>query len=362
MKKRGSCWERNLWSTFFLLAVMIVFFLYPENTGKAVRDAMNVCAQVLIPSLFPFMVISALLVQTGAADILCKPFEALFGKVFRLPCSAAAAVLLGALCGFPVGAKTACDLVQNGKLTNEDGERLTAMANNTGPSFIVEVIGAYYWNSRGFGVFLYAVQIVSALLIGRIICRRSKGGAAQKTNFHAEQVPFGVCFAQAVSSSASAVLGICGFVSFFSVLLATLRVLFKILGIEHTIPVLAVVLEFTQGNAEAAHLGGLFGAFLTGVSVGWSGLSVFAQCSLFASRAKIRLHLTAVCKAFQGIICGAAAMIWYLFSDLDPSVHCSVYPTHPMASFFAFTEIILLILCWLLPLMHRRKKNGKYSL
>jgi len=179
MKKRGSCWERNLWSTFFLLAVMIVFFLYPENTGKAVRDAMNVCAQVLIPSLFPFMVISALLVQTGAADILCKPFEALFGKVFRLPCSAAAAVLLGALCGFPVGAKTACDLVQNGKLTNEDGERLTAMANNTGPSFIVEVIGAYYWNSRGFGVFLYAVQIVSALLIGRMrVFRRKKENKA----------------------------------------------------------------------------------------------------------------------------------------------------------------------------------------
>ena len=52
-----------------LLAVLCCFsalLLLPEVSAQAVQDAMLLCAQTLIPSLFPFFVLSSLLIACGA--------------------------------------------------------------------------------------------------------------------------------------------------------------------------------------------------------------------------------------------------------------------------------------------------------
>ena len=117
-----------------LLAVLCCFsalLLLPEVSAQAARDAMLLCAQTLIPSLFPFFVLSSLLIACGASELLSALLSPLMRPLFGLSGTGAAALALGLCGGYPVGARTAAELVENGALSQEEGERLLAFCTNS---------------------------------------------------------------------------------------------------------------------------------------------------------------------------------------------------------------------------------------
>ena len=68
-----------------LLAVLCCFsalLLLPEVSAQAARDAMLLCAQTLIPSLFPFFVLSSLLIACGASELLSALLSPLMRPLF----------------------------------------------------------------------------------------------------------------------------------------------------------------------------------------------------------------------------------------------------------------------------------------
>lgn len=90
-----------------LLAVLCCFsalLLLPEVSAQAAQDAMLLCAQTLIPSLFPFFVLSSLLIACGASELLSALLSLLMRPLFGLSGAGAAALALGLCGGYPVGA------------------------------------------------------------------------------------------------------------------------------------------------------------------------------------------------------------------------------------------------------------------
>ncbi len=333
---------------------------------ESARGALKLCARVLIPSLFPYMVISSLLVTLGTARLFARVFSPIC-RPFRLPGDAASAIFLGALCGFPVGAKTACDLYRSDRLTVRQTERLIAIANNTGPAFVIEVVGAHCWGSRGFGLTVYAAQILASLVIGLVGTRVSMGRddaepPPQKTvGCVVSRTDILTALADAAASSALSVLTVCGFVVFFAVSLSLVGDLLTRLGVGALVPYLAAVCEFTGGVALSAQMGGVTGAFLTGFAVGWSGISVFAQCKTFTSPLGLRLRFAAVCKFFEGILTGGAAAVYYRFF-FTPSVTVSTcLPVSDTPTYFVLAEVGLLVLFCLVPALFEKKSIGKAS-
>ena len=345
-----------------VVAAAILFLAYAATSEEAVCDALRICSAVIVPSLFPYMVVSSLIVRFGAAKELGRIFAVPTGKLLRLPGSAAGAVLLGALCGFPVGARSACELYERGEIGREDAERLIAVANNTGPAFVVEVIGAHYWGNRLFGLFLYAAQILSALLIGAVAAHLSHSSAAP------DDVPppahktvrsdLLTSLADAVSSSALSVIAVCGFIVFFAVVTAIGECLLRALHLDFLTPFAAVFLEFSSGCAKAASLGGYTGAFLTGFAVGWSGISVFAQSKVFTAPNGIRLRRTALSKFVQGILCGAAGCLGCSFLPVSASLPASI--SQPISPYpFLTAELLLLVAFCFLPFALPHKKGRR---
>ena len=157
-----------------LLAVLCCFsalLLLPEISAQAARDAMLLCAQTLIPSLFPFFVLSSLLIACGASELLSALLSPLMRPLFGLSGAGAAALALGLCGGYPVGARTAAELVENGALSQEEGERLLAFCNNAGPGFLLGVCGAGVFSSSRAGAALYLTHVAAALCAGLLIRR-----------------------------------------------------------------------------------------------------------------------------------------------------------------------------------------------
>ena len=100
-KKRGSGKLRRVCTVAALGVCCVILTVFSDTASAAVSRALSVCAERLLPSLFPYMVVSSLLVSSGAADAISRRLPA--ARLFGLPGEASSAVILGLLCGFPLG-------------------------------------------------------------------------------------------------------------------------------------------------------------------------------------------------------------------------------------------------------------------
>ena len=147
-----------LWATLALI-------LWPEQAMDAMRDGLRLCGNVIVPSLFPFFVLSSLVVELGMSRYLGRLLEPIMVPLFRVNGSCATALALGFVGGYPVGAQTAIQIYQNGQCSRAEAERMLAFCNNSGPAFILGVVGAGVFGSGTAGLLLYLAQI------GRASCR-----------------------------------------------------------------------------------------------------------------------------------------------------------------------------------------------
>ena len=312
---------RGRWLWALAAAGLAVGLLVQAQTAAdAVREGIDLCLQAVIPSLFPFFAVSSLLVSLGAADgagrVLARPFR----RLFRCGGAGCAALLLGLIGGYPVGARTAAALVRQGALTPQEGGRLLTFCNNAGPAFILGIAGSGVFQSPRAGVWLYLIHAAAATAVGVIFCFILKLNLKQKIagflqvsgpdcNFPAG--PGGrpspspaAAFIGAVRGGVTAMAGVCGFVIFF---LVVLRLVESFLG--PLPPLAAGFVELTNGilRLTADRAGFISAAAL----LGWGGLSVHCQTAAVLSGSGVSLRWYLPAKAAQALLSAAlAAAVW----------------------------------------------------
>ena len=282
-----------------LLCATLALMLYPQPAMEAARSGLRLCYNVIIPSLFPFFVLSSLVVELGLAGYLGRLLEGLMRPLFRVGGACASAVALGFIGGYPVGAKTAIGLYESGQCTRTEAERLLAFCNNSGPAFILGVVGAGVFASSRVGVLLCAAHALASVCIGilfRFYGRREegrRGGTAPP--FKAQR--FTAAFTGAVKNSFLSTLNICAFVVFFTVVIQMLVTsgflpgLAKALGTvlapfgmtaEWAQRLLTGVVEISSGVWTLSGDGTLTGRLtMAAFMLGWAGISVHRQVLSF---------------------------------------------------------------------------------
>ncbi len=99
----------------------------------------------MVPTLLPFMILSGIMTGLKLQYALCRPFRSLNRKLFSVSEDGTYCIVMGFLCGFPMGAFCASDLSRQQKLSQKDTEYLISFCNNIGPvyfySFAVGMAG-----------------------------------------------------------------------------------------------------------------------------------------------------------------------------------------------------------------------------
>ena len=199
------------------------FVLFPKECVAAAKTGLELCGNVIIPSLFPFFVLSSLVVDLGFAGYMGRALEGVMRPLFRVSGSCASALALGFVGGYPVGAQTAISLYRQGMCTRAEAQRLLAFCNNSGPAFILGVVGAGIFADSKVGVLLYLVHMLSSCLVGllfRFYGPREENKAHQAPTFQAKR--FTTAFTQAVTGAMGSTINICAFIIFFTVILRLL--------------------------------------------------------------------------------------------------------------------------------------------
>ena len=292
---------RELLVGLALLGATLALLLYPQPAMEAARSGLRLCGDVIIPSLFPFFVLSSLVVELGLAGCLGRLVEGLMRPLFRVSGACASAVVLGFVGGYPVGAKTAIALYQSGQCTRAEAQRLLAFCNNSGPAFILGVVGAGVFASSRVGVLLCLAHAGASLCVG-VLFRFYRGGEegraggrAPRPRFHTGRLT--AAFTGSVKNAFLSTLNICAFVVFFTVVIqllirsGLLPGLARLLGAplaplgftpQWAQRLLTGALELSSGVSTLTGGGPLSGRLVAAAfMLGWAGLSVHCQVLSF---------------------------------------------------------------------------------
>lgn len=200
--------------TFLLSAAgMLVLILDGQTAMAGMAEGIELCIKTLIPSLFPFFVLSILL--TGA--LVGHPVKLLqpLGKLCRIPNGAESLLAVGLLGGYPVGAQNVSLAYQTGQLSQSDARRLIAFCNNAGPAFIFGVLGSLFSDSRAVWL-LWLIHMISALLVGIIL----PGGKSQVSVVQRNQ---SISLPEAMEKAIKVMAQVCGWVVLFRMVLTFLN-------------------------------------------------------------------------------------------------------------------------------------------
>ena len=111
--------------------MILSLLLLPKQSVSAAGDGVQLCLNVILPSLFPLFVLSTLCVDSGIIRALGTLMQPLMAPLFRVGGCCAGAFLLGIIGGYPVGARTAISLYESGQCSREEAERLLSFCNNS---------------------------------------------------------------------------------------------------------------------------------------------------------------------------------------------------------------------------------------
>lgn len=311
---------RDLLLGLGLLCATLALMLYPSQAMQAVRDGLSLCYNVIIPSLFPFFVLSSLVVELGLAGYLGRLLEGIMRPVFNVGGACASAFALGFIGGYPVGAKTAINLYEKGMCTKTEAERLLAFCNNSGPAFILGVVGAGVFASSRVGVLLYLAHAAASACVG-VLFRFYKTGSGRpeerqrpRPQFQAQR--FSAAFTGSVRNAFLSTLNICAFVVFFSVVIKLLFLSGVLPGLARLMGaalaplgltprwaerLLTGAIELSSGVSTLAGEGALAGRLsMAAFMLGWAGVSVHCQVLSFIGGSGLSVGTYLVGKLLHG--------------------------------------------------------------
>ena len=238
MSKRPPPHRRrmSLGQWFFITFSLFCLLLILRNSDTAITymsQGLSLCAKTVIPSLFPFMVLSEILVQSGGGEILGKICYRPCRWLFGISGAGVCALLMGLVCGFRVGAKTAASLYRRGLLSPQEFEKLLCFCNIPSSAFLINAVGVSLFASRRFGLLLYGICLLGALMTALLL----RLFFPVREEHHSPDAPVPATdlnvhvFTHAVTSGAGAMLNVCAYVIFFSALVGTLGHLLSGMGI-----------------------------------------------------------------------------------------------------------------------------------
>ena len=301
-----------------LIAAAVLISSGGARSVKYASGALDICLDVIIPSLLPFFICSGLLVYSGFCGTLAAVLRPVMKPLFNVGGAGAGAFVLGIISGYPLGALTVCRLYEGNYLSKTEAERLMSFCNNSGPLFILGAVGVSLYSSPALGAMLYGAHLAASVTVGilfRFYKRREYNGIDSPVS--TVEMNGGEMLAAAVTDSMRSILMICGTVIFFGTV--TMLAL-DMLPIDGTLRAFtAGICEFVTGttalSASRAELGEKL--VLSAFIIGFAGISVHMQVLGVTAKYGISLKPYLAGKLLHGVI--SALYVWIMLMFLNPA-------------------------------------------
>lgn len=158
---------KTLFLTLIFLLLTGLLLTYPMESLAFSLTGLQLWFNKMIPALLPFMILSGMMVRLNLTEYFARIVSPVFTPLLHIRLNGIYALVIGFLCGFPMGAKTIAELYAGRKLEKQEASFLLAFCNNIGPvyfvSFVLPTLGLAHKAPYLFGMYglplLYGISL-----------------------------------------------------------------------------------------------------------------------------------------------------------------------------------------------------------
>lgn len=267
---------------------------------NAVGSSFEVWIHNLFPSLFPFFVLSEILINYGFIELIGEFFKPIFEKLFKINGNVAFVFFMSLISGFPSNAKYTRELYLQGKLTDKEATKILMFSHFSNPLFLLGTVSLTFLQNKQIGILVLICHYTSNIIIGLLI-RNYHPSPNTNSKFsikkpivemHNKRIhndkKIGTIITNSLMNSIQTLLLILGVVTTFAIITTIIDNNFHLNLINKTI--LSGILEMTQGlkHASLLHVSTQVKALFIIAILSFGGFSVHTQIISIISDTKIR--------------------------------------------------------------------------
>lgn len=310
---------------YITLSLLII---YSKENFSVVKTSVHLFIDNIIPSLFPFILFTEIILKTDIINLLTKLFGNFISKFFNVSKASVNSIIIGFLCGFPMGAKTVSTLYKDNKITKDDANILLSFVNNCNPVFILSTIGIGIFNNFSIGIILLISHLISSILIGIIYSRKyisTSSNIIHKNELNCNKsyenynnINFFYAIKTSILNSFVTLGNILGFMIIFNLLSNFTIILFeKIYASNYITTITSVIFEITNGcnKINMLNIDYITKICITSFALGFSGLCILAQIYSTICEQGFKFTSLIKCKLVHGILSTVITYIILIFID-----------------------------------------------
>ncbi len=285
-----------LLKTLVWLVLIIAVLSHPDTTFQYAYEGLYQWAAKMVPTLFPFMMISSIMVYSGADLELGRMLSLPLKRIYKYSTYGLYAIFMGFFCGFPMGAKVVSELCENKKLSKEEAVSLLGFCNNIGPAYFLGIIipmlhACGYQNTLPFLFGMYGIPAVYGIFLSRRFAKTNAASVISKNAYQneaREKLSLTGCLKKACMENTQSLILLGGYITFTN----AFRIFLDFFRLSDNMKrVLSSFLEI-MGGVQTIYTGTLLPqekVLWIMTALGFGGISCLIQTSSFLEKAKLPL-------------------------------------------------------------------------
>ena len=344
-------------AAFLIFALAFALLKFPEKSASGVRNGIDLCLDALVPTLYPFMILTNVFVNSGIIERTPAFIAKIMNRLFRLPGECASVIFFSMIGGLPIGAKMTQKLYANNTITADQGQRMLYFCVNPGPAFVISTVGYYMLGSEKIGLIIYLSLIAASLTLGVITRFIAKNEDLVQKN-SSDDIYSKNIFQASVSDASKSIISICSWVVAFS----CITEMIEKLNVSQTTKIfLQCITEMTNGSRIASEN---FSVPIIAGVIGFSGVCAHFQLmdSIVALKMKYKYFL--VGRIINGSIATVyCSLLLKWFPVANETFSAGIKPSERgmSASFLVSAMMIIMAILFIIGDDYSIKRKGKGS-
>ncbi len=299
--------RKEFFTTLIIILCFYFMFRFPLTVKDGITQGIKICFNTVIPSLFPFAVLSSYIVKSDKFRFSAKILTVLARVIFHQPACTIPVILISMTGGFPLGLKGASDLYDEGLITQNQAQRLGFFCINAGPAFVISGVGALMLGNVKSGIIIYISLCISSVLLGIMSSFFSKKGKSSSASEFSE-MNRNYSLSDAVGEAIQSLMNICAWIILFSSVASCIRTL-NLPDIAYNTVI--SLLEVTKGCTLLA--GKTSVPIIAGI-IGFGGICVHFQVMNFLKKIGLKyvyfLVGRIICGLLSALICHCLLIVF----------------------------------------------------
>lgn len=265
---------KNILIISFLLFILLQIFINISKIHEIIFFSYKIFIDNIVPNLFPFLVISNILVNYGFVDIISKLFNPIMKKVFNIDGAASFVFFMSFLTGFPSNAKYTKDLLTKNLISSTSATKILTFTHFSNPLFIIGNVSLLISKKAAYTILFahFLGNVLIGLLFRNCYIEESNCNLDKKS-----KLLFGEALSNSVKGTIDTLLLIYGTMTFFLIISCILSSILNLNQLNNCL--MSGIMEFTQGikYTSLLNIDYKFKTVLIGMFISFGGLSVHAQ-------------------------------------------------------------------------------------